>query len=297
VTVSPGGAVTYKTTPTGEIAGTPLEIAKAQLEELLKTLGPRHPDVRRAKEEIALLEAKEAVAASHAPPPPAATTKAAVPAASSPTRPAANLRDVMDIAQVNERISTLQAQISLTARELETHKADRERIVSEMTAYEARLARLPLREQEMAKVTRDYEMSKANYRSLLDKKFAAEMATDMEHRQKSERFTLLEAARAPVKPQKPNRPVLDAAASLMALGLGLALAIGLEYRRDVLLGEWELPEGLTVIARVPEIVIAPQPAKGSGSRLQTAARAGLRLSAAIAFFGTATASWYLWRGI
>jgi hypothetical protein len=138
-----------------------------------------------------------------------------------------------------------------------------------MSATQARVGKLPLREQEMAQITRDYEISKANYRSLLDKKNAAEMATDMERRQKSERFTIIDPARAPEKPVQPNRPLLYTLASVLSLVLGLAVGFGREYRKGVLLGEWELPPDLNIIGRLPVIRIAaaseeagaPQPGK------------------------------------
>ena len=65
-------------------------------------------------------------------------------------------------------------------------------ILKAIELYQARMEQLPVREQETAALTRDYEMSKTNYKSLLDKKLAAGMATDMEKRQQGERFTMLD---------------------------------------------------------------------------------------------------------
>ena len=107
----------------------------------------------------------------------------------------------------------------------------------------------------MAGVTRDYEMAKANYRSLLDKKISAEMATEMERRQKAERFTVLDPARVPEKPVKPNRPLLGGLASAFSLALGVAIAIGRELKRGAVLGDWELPPDTSILGRVPTIEI------------------------------------------
>ena len=105
----------------------------------------------------------------------------------------------------------------------------------------------------MARLTRDYEISKANYKSLLDKKFSAEMSTDMERRQKSERFTIIDAARVPSVPFKPNRPLLSSLSSLGTLLLTMLLVLGKEAQKGVMLGEWELPAGTLVLARLPQI--------------------------------------------
>jgi hypothetical protein len=109
----------------------------------------------------------------------------------------------------------------------------------------------------MAGLTRDYEITKANYRSLLDKKIAAEMATDMERREKSERFTIVDPARVPARPFKPKREMLDIGGSLIGLALGLALGLGREFQEATLLGEWELPAGPSVLGRLPYIEITP----------------------------------------
>jgi len=209
--------------------------------------------------------------------------------------------EALNMVQVNERISTLKAQLSLIDKDLEYRKVEHDRIIRDMSAAQARLSRLPLREQEMARITRDYEMSKANYKSLLDKKLAAEMATDMEHRQKSERFTLLDAARTPGRPQKPNRELLDAAGSLAGLALGLMIAFALELRRDVILGEWELPHDVVIMGRLPKILITGAPVSSnprgtpSGApRPKVHRRFAIVGSVLVVIFGVAAAAgWYV----
>ena len=73
------------------------------------------------------------------------------------------------------------------------------------------------------------------------------MSTDMEMRQQSERFTLIEAATAPELPAAPNRPLYDGAAAIIAFGLALAIGFIIELRKNLFLGEWELPNGMPVL--------------------------------------------------
>ncbi len=86
------------------------------------------------------------------------------------------------------RLDTLKSQIALADREIQQRTKEREGVIKAVAALQSRIEQLPVREQEMAELTRDYEESKSNYKSLLDKKLAATMATDMEHRQEGERF-------------------------------------------------------------------------------------------------------------
>ena len=147
-----------------------------------------------------------------------------------------------------------------------------------------------MREQEIAQVVRDYEISKANYRSLLDKRLAADMSTDMERRQKSERFTLLDPAQVPERPTKPNRPLLNGFGCGFGLVLALAVGFGLELKKNVLLGEWELPAGTAVLARLPHIDISGKPAPNggagkAGSVLRRKVRIAILSSAVLSLLG------------
>jgi uncharacterized protein involved in exopolysaccharide biosynthesis len=163
----------------------------------------------------------------------------------------------MQLEQAQERARMLKAQIAAADKELLARKADQDKTIKEIAAYQERLGRLPVREQEMAQLLRDYENSKNNYRILLDKKLSAEMATEMERRQKSERFTVLDPARAPMKPISPNRPLLYSGGGIFGLIVGAGVALLVEKRKGVFLGEWELPAEVMVLGRLPILDIIP----------------------------------------
>jgi uncharacterized protein involved in exopolysaccharide biosynthesis len=148
-------------------------------------------------------------------------------------------------------------------KEMEARIADRQRILRSIAEYQAKVERLPIREQELAAVTRDYEMSKENYKSLLDKKMSAEMATDMERRQQAEQFTVQDPARIPSEPSKPKRLALNIGVVVAGLVISMAGAFGLELRKQCFLGEWELPPTVPVLGRVPTIVISISSQSGS----------------------------------
>jgi len=233
------------------------EALEEQLTVLRGRYSENHPDVIRLKadiEKVKRIEAERLAASS------ADETETLQPGAGA-TRKAPPAREPAEFAHTREQINTLKVQINGSDKELEDRKAEQARILKDLDQYQRRLERLPVREQEMARITRDYEMSKENYKSLLDKKMAAEMSLNMERRQQSERFIVLDRAQLPGKPIKPKRPVLYAGGSVAALLVALILGFVVELRHNVLLGEWELPAGTPVLARLPYIEIPQSPAQ------------------------------------
>jgi polysaccharide biosynthesis transport protein len=184
-----------------------------------------------------------------------ATKPSNVPATSAPATKSQpkSVKSVVASVQTSQQIAALKLGIDRADKELEFRKKEEAQIVESMNQIQRRLNNLPVREQEMAQITRDYEISKENYKSLLDKKISAEMASDMEQTQKSERFQVLDPARVPEKPFKPKRGMLDAMGCLVALAVGLLLGFGWEYKQNLFLGEWELPAHVPVLARIPHM--------------------------------------------
>jgi len=271
------------------------ELLEEQLALLTVRYTPSHPDIRNLKlaiEQVKAQEAKDEAAAKAAQSKDASQKEEAAKADLKdgavkeplPSNPEA----VRALAAERERIGLLSAQVTTMNAELKTRQTDQQKILAQIDSVQARLRRLPMREQEMAEVTRDYQISKANYNSLQDKIFAADMATEMERRQKSERFTVLDPAQIPEKPVSPDRPLFAGLGSFAGLVLGVGFWLFCDIRKNKLLGEWELPDGAVVLGRVPHLGI-PQDA-GAGRFFQ---RGLVTASVTVAALGIASAAAYL----
>ncbi|HYZ85194.1 MAG TPA: GNVR domain-containing protein [Bryobacteraceae bacterium] len=224
------------------------EGARARLEALRARYFDEHPEVRRAKVDLQL--ALEQEKRDEAAKPPAAK---AVEAAVTRVPVNANPQLVAEINRERERISSTKVQLDLLNRDMERRTAERERILAEISSYQARVEKLPVREQQMAALTRDYETTRANYHSLLDKKMSAEMASEMERQQQSERFTIADPPRKPGSPIKPKRMLMYLGAGVFSLIFSTVLALGLELLQNRFLGEWELPPNVAVLGRIAVI--------------------------------------------
>ena len=70
--------------------------------------------------------------------------------------------------------------------------------------YQKRIEITPKREEELISLKRDYENIQSSYKSLLNRKLEADMAVNMEKKNKGEQFRVLDYAKLPEKPVSPN---------------------------------------------------------------------------------------------
>lgn len=102
------------------------------------------------------------------------------------------------------------------------------RIKEQVKEYELRIEKVPMREQELMILVRDYNNLKENYRTILDKKLNARLAENLEKRQKGEQFRIIDPANLPGKPEKPDRLFIMLVSLALGCGLGAGSAITLE---------------------------------------------------------------------
>jgi len=239
--------------------GAPSDLQKAQL--LLGTLRMRysddHPDVARTLAQIEILRKIEATALETATAAEAEADGEKQPEPDnedSAARPSLSLATMLQ--EHEDRVRNIQVQLEFLTEEEAALEKDRGRILAEMADTQRRVEALPVVEQEHAKVIRDYDTSRANYHKLLDQKKEADLAADMETLQKAERLVVLDLPRVPSKPIRPKRERLIGMGCAGGLALGMLLGFAIELRRGVLLGEWELPEGTSVLGRIPRVRLA-----------------------------------------
>ncbi len=97
--------------------------------------------------------------------------------------------------------------------------------------YQNRLNLTPVREQQLAGILRDEELSKKDYADLLDKEQQSQLAMSLEKQQGGQQFQfrLVEPPSLPDIPSSPNRVTM----SLMGMGAGLALGLLIAIASDL----------------------------------------------------------------
>ena len=224
-------------------AGPPSSLVRdrQQLADLLSRYTEDHPDVRKLKKQIADEEARAAAAAA------APVVVAAVPAPALAKKPKR--------APVNRVNTVLESQLSALDAEIATRNREVQRLTKAVSAYQAKVEAAPVREQETTQLVRDYEILKAHYSQLLANQLGAETATQLEIRQKGEKFEVLDPGQPAERPSRPNRLFIDAVGSLGGLLLGMLLALGTELLGVSITSPQDIVEaiGLPVLEVIPVI--------------------------------------------
>jgi polysaccharide chain length determinant protein (PEP-CTERM system associated) len=229
----------------GPSSSSPLQAQIGKLESRLADLrgryGPNFPDVRKAQADLDRLRKQQAAEAAQAPAP-AAAEPLALPTGSSKRNP------------------VIEAQTHKLDQEIEQQTKLQGPLQQQIDFHVSKLERVPIFEQQIAGLMRDYDSLRAHYQSLLDKKLSAQMASELEARQKGERFVILDPAPVPIRPAGPNRALIVFGGLILGLLCGVGLSITIEMMDQSVRSEHEATEllGIPVLAGIPQIYSAAQ---------------------------------------
>lgn len=246
-----------------------IEKVKDDLAQMQSRFTSKHPDVIRLQEQLTDLEAqqKQDEAALHrnlqAAQVAAAASQAAADDAKAPRRRTIESIDG-EIAKLKEEEQTLRATIA---------------------SFEQRLEGAPEREQEFSLVTRDRQVAKDLYDSMLKRYDEAQLAASLESDRQGERFRVLENALPPEGPTGPNRLRLILMGLLLAMAAGVAMVLTAEQFDASFHGVDEVREFTSVPVLVSIPPIGPVPFK----RRMVAGLATVSAIAVIALIAAASA--------
>jgi len=218
---------------------------QAELAELQAKYGPKHPDVISKTREVETLadELKRMEGGS----------PGAALAATGTENPA---------------YTSLKTQIAAIGMEMNNLMAERERLKEKIDLYQARIEKGPLIEREYIDLTRNYDHLRARYNDIMSNLMQAKAAQSLEESQRSERFTIIEAANLPEKPFKPNRMAIIMVGLVLAVGAGAGYAAGREAldRSIKTVDELSALMGLPVLSAV-SLIITPEERRGRQIKL------------------------------
>ncbi len=231
---------TAQSSLSGNLNEKQLMVLKAQLEDLLAKYTPRHPDVMVTKKKI--IELEKIIQESDRPVAPSERPK---------------LVKTMDPLRAQTRLLQEERKNQLLATDLEIKKLKNEnaRLKAMMAEYQARVEKTPMRELALNALSRDYKNTYETYQTLVQKNVTSQQAENLERRQKGEQFRVIDPARIPEKPFKPDIPRI----LLIGLLLGIGGGVGIAFIREQMDRSFRDAEdlyvtlGIKVLANIPRV--------------------------------------------
>ena len=204
-----------------------LRLLELELVDLKTRFTEDYPDVKKMKREIAELKRRMAA-------------KLAI---------SDNQKEMPD----NTAFITLASQLSSTRAEIKSLIQQKADLQAKADTYRQRIENTPKIEQEYNNLILDRDNTKAKYEDLLRKTMEANVAMGLEKEQKGERFTLIDPARLPEKPYKPNRLAIILIGLVLGIGAGVGFAALREFSDQAI----HNPDGLARVSALPILVSIP----------------------------------------
>ncbi|MBU4262088.1 MAG: chain-length determining protein [Proteobacteria bacterium] len=207
-----------------------LESLKLELNRLETRFTDQYPDVIKTKEEIANL-----------------TTKIGSNEKNNPS----GLPDNPAYINLSSQLSSVQAEIKSVKRQNDDLEKNEDKLNKSIDAT-------PRVEETYNALLSERRNKQAKFDDLSQKLMEANVAYGLEKDQKGERFTLIDPARLPEKPDKPNRLAILLIGIVLGMGTGVAWAALREFsdqsvrKAEILVSETSFP----VLASIPRISCA-----------------------------------------
>ena len=244
-----GLAEATKASPIPSKESVRLETAKAELASAEQKYTDSHPDVIRLRAEVKALQSQ--------------------------------------VKESDGQSPQMASQIKAADEEIRTRTQRNAEIEAKLRGLQGRLENLPAVEQQFASLSRDYEVSRANYEALLQKKNLSSMNVQMERDAKGENFRILDPASLPQRPEKPNMLQVYGIGLMLGLALGGGTAFMREFKDASIRGEKDLQHyiPLRVLGTMP-VIHTPESLKAESRRKKRTLAISLASAAAtVAFIG------------
>jgi polysaccharide chain length determinant protein (PEP-CTERM system associated) len=157
--------------------------------------------------------------------------------------------------RLTPRYKELENQVIAAEMEIQRLNQEDAKLKSQIAQYRERVENTPAREQGLAILTRDYNNTREAYGSLLKKSQEAQQAQNLERRQKGEQFRVIDPARIPEKPYRPDIAKILLVGLFLGFFSGAAAAFFREQMdRSFRDGEdLQVALGFKVLANIPRI--------------------------------------------
>lgn len=173
----------------------------------------------------------------------------------------------------NPEYARLQAELSVTEDLVKVLETREQAVRDDLAALDAALGAAPAVEAELRRVIREYEQTQKTYEELISRRDRLELTRDLGAAGHGVQYQIFERPRAALLPSDPPRLLLIAGVIVLAVGAGVAAAIGMTLLNRTFTQPTELKEAfdLPVLGAVSEIPSTAVAAANRRDRAQLAA--------------------------
>jgi polysaccharide chain length determinant protein (PEP-CTERM system associated) len=196
--------------------------------------------------------------------------------------------DVSDAGSV--ATAPIRAELRQLHTEISRLQTEQDQVNARIDQITGRVRNMPLREQELTQLTRDYNNLQLEYQALLRNRDEATRAEQLEAANQSEHFRVQDRAGVPSVPFSPQPLQLILMGLLGGLAVGVGIAFGLEQFDQSMRTEESFRSAfpdVPLLGTIPNLLVEPKPEQGRRSRLRKSAA----VLVAIAVAGPAAAGW------
>src|SRR5208282_3850227 len=143
-------------------------------------------------------------------------------------------------------IAQLKSQLKANQVEIANGLAGEKQLEARIADYQHRLNLTPVREQELAEILRNYDLSQKNYADLESKKTQSALATSLEQDQQGQQLRIVDPGNLPIKPFSPDRPKMGLMGAFLGIFLGAVVASALELKDSSYYSEKEVSRNLSL---------------------------------------------------
>lgn len=125
----------------------------------------------------------------------------------------------------NPVVQSLQIQVNQLENQIASIKVRRDNYANDVKSLENKIHILPEIEAELTALNRGYDITKAQYEELLERKETAQLAKQADDTTSKINFKIIDPPRAPTEPTGPHRILLLIVSTIIAAGVGVGLSL------------------------------------------------------------------------
>jgi len=158
------------------------------------------------------------------------------------------------------RYLALKAELEEIDQRLQSYQQQEKELSSQLATFERSVESAPQRDRTLTELIKDYELTRTEYQTLLEKQNQAQLDERLSKVNQSSVFRIVRRAPLPLEPSAPRRGRIILMGLISGLGFGMMLVICFEYRDT----SYNSPDEFRESTDLPLLTVIPDIATSNG---------------------------------